>query len=120
MKFFLRLSILNAFLFGQISVVFSQSVEQDTIQGEVFFVYPFSNGITMHSNYYLAVKHAKGEKKYTYKDYYIEMFGTDYKKRDFRMSKRKMLYGELKSFKLRREQPHLNRKFKKQFYHWHC
>ena len=113
MKFFLRLSILNVFLFGQISAVFAQSVEQDTIQGEVFFVYPFSNEITMHSNYHMAVKGRRGENKYTYKDYYIEMFGADYKKRDFRLSKRKMLYSQLKSFKFRREQPHLNRKFKK-------
>ena len=113
MKFFLRLLILNIFLSIQIPGLLAQNIEQDTIQGEVFFVYPFSNKVSMHANYPLAVKRARGENKYTYKDYYIQMVGADYNKREFRLSKRKMIFSQLKSFKFRKEQPHLNRKFKK-------
>lgn len=92
--------------------LFAQKIEQDTINGVVYYVYPFSNKVTTHSNYYLAAKSARGE-KYTYKQYYIEMFGENYDKRDYRKTKRRILKNALKNKKYQKKNKHLNGKFKK-------
>lgn len=91
---------------------YAQKIEQDTINGEVFYVYPFQNEVTVHSNYYLAVKRSKG-KQYSFKQYYIDLFGENYNKKEYRKSKRMMMARSLANKKYRKKQKHLDGKFKK-------
>ena len=90
----------------------AQKIEQDTINGIAYFVYPFENPVTVHNNYYVAVKRSKGP-RYSYRDYYAETFGEDFNKKEFRKSKRKIFFQALKGRKYRDNQKHLNGKFKK-------
>ena len=39
----------------------AQKIEQDTINGIAYYVYPFENPLTVHSNYYVAVKDRKDQ-----------------------------------------------------------
>ena len=90
----------------------AQKIEQDTINGIAYYVYPFENPVTVHSNYYVAVKRSKGP-RYSYRDYYAESYGEDFNKKEFRKSKRKIFFQALKGRKYRDNQKHLNGKFKK-------
>lgn len=110
--FTLNFSILSLFVFICNFGLNAQKIEQDTVNGKVYYVYPFSNGVTTHSNYYIAAKRSKGS-KYSYKQYYIEMFGENYNKREYRKSKRKLLANSLRNRKYQKKNKHLNGKFKK-------
>lgn len=107
-----RILILNLFVLFNVSLTFSQKIEQDTIDGTIYYVYPFDNALTVHTNYYIAVKRPKGQ-RYSYKQYYLEMFGDNYNKRDFRKSRRKAFARALKNRKYNKGQRYFNRKFKK-------
>lgn len=91
---------------------FSQKIEQDTIDGNVYYVYPFSTELTTHNNYYLAVKKSKID-RFSYKEYYIQLFGDEYDKKEYRKTKRKLILQSIKNRKYRKKQKHLNGSFKK-------
>jgi antitoxin component YwqK of YwqJK toxin-antitoxin module len=94
------------------SLAWCQKIEQDTIEGTAYYVYPFDNELTVHSNYYIAVKRAKGE-RYSYKQYYIEMFGEDFNKKEFKKSRRKAYRQAIANRKYRQKNRYFNSKFKK-------
>lgn len=104
--------ILCLFVLIQYTSVFAQKVQQDTINGIVYHVYPFSNQVTTHSNYYLARKKTR-LKNYSYKEYYVSVFGEDYNKKDFRKAKRLLKLRSFRNRKYRNKQKHLNGQFKK-------
>ena len=90
----------------------AQKIEQDTINGIAYYVYPFENPVTVHSNYYVAVKRSKGP-RYSYRDYYAETFGEDFNKKEYRKSKREIFRQALKNRRYRDKQKYFNGKFKK-------
>lgn len=112
MKSFFQILVACCFVMAQCNFLFSQKIDQDTINGKIYYVYPFQNAVSIHSNYYLTTKKAKG-KKYTYKQYYIDMFGEDYDKHEYRKTKRKILKSNLRNRKNKKNKKHLNGKFKK-------
>ncbi len=107
-----RSTALISFFLLNIFVSYSQKVSQDTIKGIAYYVYPFDNPVHVHNNYYVAIKNSR-VRGYTYRDYYIETFGEDYSKKEYRKSKRKKLIRAFKNRKYRDEQKHLKGKFKK-------
>ena len=91
----------------------AQKIETDTIDGQVYYVYPFPQEVSVHSNFFVAVKRTNKEKRFSYKEYYIAMFGEDYNKKEYRRTKREMKLSSLKNRKNRKRNKHFNKSFKK-------
>ena len=103
------LFLLPAILQGALA----QKIDQDTINGNVFYVYPYPQEVSIHSNFYLAVKRTWKERSFSYKEYYISMIGEDYDKKEFRRSKRELKKSSRKNRKNRQRNKHFNKAFKK-------
>lgn len=94
--------------------VHGQTIEQDTLNGEVYYVYPFNAKVSIHSAYYFAARkvRVKGP-RYTFKQYYREMFGDNYNKREFRQARREIYAQAFLNRRFNRKPSYLNNKFKK-------
>jgi antitoxin component YwqK of YwqJK toxin-antitoxin module len=111
---FLRTGIMIIFLFlVTFSGALAQKIDKDTIDGKVFYVYPFPQEVRVHSNFYLAVKRTFRQKRFSYKEYYIAMFGEDYDKREFRRTKRDLKKSSWENRKYKKRNKHFNSAFKK-------
>ena len=109
-----RTGILPLFLlFVTLSSALSQKIDRDTINGKLYYVYPFPQEVSIHSNFYVAVKRTMKEKRFSYKEYYIAMFGEDYNKKEFRKSKREIRKRSIKNKNYRQRNKHFNKSFKK-------
>lgn len=91
----------------------AQKIDTDTIDGEVYYVYPFPQEVSVHSNFFVAVKQSSWEKRFSYKDYYIAMFGENYNKKEYRRTKREMKLNSFKNRKNKKRNKHFNKAFKK-------
>lgn len=91
----------------------AQKIDTDTIDGQVYYVYPFPQEVSVHSNFFVAVKRTNKEKRFSYKEYYIAMFGENYNKKEYRRTKREMKLNSLKNRKYKKRNKHFNKPFKK-------
>ncbi|MFO0495918.1 MAG: hypothetical protein ACK50Y_10345 [Flavobacteriia bacterium] len=85
---------------------YAQKIEEDTINGIAYYVYPFANEITLHNNIYVAVKMPRGSRT-SYKEYFVSAYGEDYDKKEFRKMRRKAYFGLFRQLKYRRQYKHL-------------
>lgn len=99
-------------------VVFSgfgqDEVQQDTINGQVYHVYPFPIEIQPHMNYYVAMKRSKDDR--ISKKEYLEMIYGEYPemtRKELKEIKREMRRELFSTNRYRKENKHLNGKFKK-------
>ena len=107
-----KLLLVHLFVLTNASWGFSQRILQDTLNNEVLYVYPFGNDISVHSNYYLAEKKIS-RNRYTFKQYYINVFGENYNKKEFRKSKRLLALNSFSKRNKNTQASYFNGKFKK-------
>lgn len=107
-----KLLLVHLFVLTSTSWGFSQRILQDTLNNEVLYVYPFGNDISVHSNYYLAEKKIS-RNRYTFKQYYINVFGENYNKKEFRRSKRLLALNSFSKRNKNTQASYFNGKFKK-------
>ena len=110
-KFLAKLLLLHIFLLTTFWG-FTQRILKDTFNNEVLYVYPFGNDIAVHSNYYLAEKKISRNRN-TYKQYYINLFGENYNKKDFRKSKKLLALNSFSRRNKNTQANYFNGKFKK-------
>jgi len=105
---FLALSLIlsNFFVF----TIEAQELNVDTINGIAYYVYPFSQDLTVHNSLYQVVRYPKG-KRMSFKEYYIAEYGEDYNKKEFRKMRRETILRalSLQGLKYRKRFRHLKR-----------
>ena len=111
-KFLVKLLLLHIFVLATSTWGFTQKILKDTFNNEVLYVYPFGNDIAAHTNYFLAEKKTS-RNRYTYKQYYINLFGENYNKKDFRKSKKLLALNSFSRRNKNTQASYFNRKFKK-------
>ena len=85
---------------------YAQKIEEDTINGIAYHVYPYANEITLHNTIYVAVKMPRGSRT-SYKEYFKSIYGEDYSKKEFRKLRRKAYSAVFSQLKYRRQSKHL-------------
>lgn len=109
----LSIFVMLTFTFSTSFLSFGQdTVQQDTINGQVYFVYPFSISVSPNSNYYVAMKRSRGD-RYSMKDYYKSLIGEEFTKKQYRQIAKELRRENFRGTLFRKEDKHLNGKFKK-------